>query len=75
MEESLTLREMETRFDSEWLLVADPVTDSNSRLLSGTVVFHSKSRDEVDRRDGELGLRAAAIVFTGSIPENAAVVL
>lgn len=71
----LTLTEIQARFDSEWVLVGDPEWDRNAQLVRGRVLFHSKSRDEIDLKDMELGPAVAAIIYTGEIPENAAVVL
>jgi len=75
MNATLTLAEIEARYDSEWVLVADAELDDSSRLIRGTVLFHSKSRDEVDQKDMELRPAAAAILYTGRIPDDAAVVL
>ncbi len=72
---TLTLAEMEARYESEWLLVGDPELDTTGRLVRGTVLFHSKSRDEVDQKDLELRPADAAILYTGRIPDGAAVVL
>ena len=75
MNQNLTLAEIESVFDSEWVLVGDPELDQNTRLVRGKVLFHSKSRDEVDQKDRELHPTSAAILYTGQIPDNAAVVL
>ena len=75
MDSTMTLSEIEARYDSEWVLVGDPELDRNSQLVRGKVLFHSKNRDEVDQKDMELRPAAAAIIYTGEIPENAAVVL
>ena len=50
MNDVLTLGEIEARFPSEWVLIGDPQTDESQHLLSGTVLFHSTNRDEVDRK-------------------------
>lgn len=71
----LTLSEIESQFDAEWVLVGEPELDSACRLVRGKVLFHSKSRDEVDQKDAELRPGSAAILYTGQIPDNAAVVL
>jgi hypothetical protein len=72
MDAALTLAEIEARFDSEWVLVGDPELDEAGRLVRGKVRFHSKSRDEVDEKDRELRPAAAAILYTGRIPDDAA---
>ena len=45
------------------------------RVLQGTVVAHSKDRDEVYRKDIELRLKTSATLFTGKLPEDTAIVL
>jgi hypothetical protein len=75
MDDSLTLAEIEARYGSEWILLAEPELDRNSQLVGGRVLYHSKSRDEVDQKDLELRPTRAAIIYTGIIADDAAVVL
>jgi len=75
MDEVLTVAEMESRFVAEWLLVEDPETNDALEVRSGLVRFHSKDRDEVYRKAVELRPRRFAVLYTGEIPEDAAVVL
>jgi hypothetical protein len=74
-EETLTLADIQTRFDSEWVLIDDPEFDDRSELIRGKVLWHSKDRDEVYRKDLELRPRSAAYVFTGKMPKDTVVVL
>ena len=75
MERQMTIKEMETRFEGEWILVGAPRTNENLEVLGGTVLHHSKDRDEVYRRAVALRPRRYATLFTGKIPANTAVVL
>ena len=75
MEEVITLAEMHARFESEWVLVEDPELDEQGEIVRGRILFHSKDRDEVYRKDLELRPESAGYVYTGRIPENAAVIL
>lgn len=75
MNQMMTITEIEEQFDSEWILVAEPATDESLKVLSGEVLWHSKDRDEVYRKVLELRPKHFAVVYTGSIPEDAAVVL
>lgn len=75
MEELMTLAEIQSRFDSEWVLLADPEVDEQFRVVRGKVVFHSKSRDEFDRKLIELRLPSSATLYTGRMPANTAIVL
>lgn len=75
MDEVLTAAEIEARFDSEWVLIEDPETDETLTVRRGAVRWHSKDRDEVYRKAVALRPRRFAILYTGKIPEDSAVVL
>ncbi len=61
----MTIKEIELSFDSEWVLVGDPVTDESLNVLRGRVLHHSKDRDEVYRRGLELRPERVAILYLG----------
>lgn len=71
----MTVQEIESRFQDEWILVADPQTNEALELLGGQVVCHSKDRDEVYRRAVALRLKHSAFLYTGKMPEDTAIVL
>lgn len=75
MEREMTLAEMEAQFDSEWVLVEDPQTNEDLEVVSGKVLHHSKDRDEVYRKAVALRPKRSAVLYTGEIPEETAVVL
>ncbi len=75
MDEVLTREEIEQRFSSEWVLVAEPEVDEHLRVVRGRVVVHSKDREEVDRKAIELRLPSAAYLYTGEMPANTTIVL
>jgi hypothetical protein len=75
MDSVMTVLEMEARFDGEWILVGEPETTEALEVVKGTVLHHSKDRDEVYRRAVALRPKRSAIVFTGRMPENTAIVL
>jgi hypothetical protein len=75
MNEILTREEIESRFDSEWVLVEDPEVNEHLEVLRGKVIWHSKDRDEVYRKAIELRPKSAATLYTGTIPENGVIVL
>lgn len=75
MEEVLTIAEIEARFESEWVLVEDPQTNESLEVQSGTVRFHSKDRDEVYRKAVELRPKRFAMLYTGTMPKDTAIVL
>lgn len=71
----MTLQEMETEFDSEWILVGDPQTNESLEVVRGTVLCHSKDRDEVYRAAVRLSPKRSAILYTGKMPPDTAIVL
>ncbi len=75
MVREMTLEEIESQFDSEWVLIEDPITDEALNVLGGKVLHHSKDRDEVYRKAVSLHPKRSAVVYTGEIPEDTAVVL
>jgi len=45
MERVMTIGEIESEFDSEWVLVDEPETNEQLEVLKGKVIHHSKNRD------------------------------
>jgi hypothetical protein len=75
MNEVTTIAEIYAQFESEWVLLEDPETTESLEVLSGKVLCHSKDRDEVYRTLLGLRPRHSAILYTGKLPENTAVIL
>jgi hypothetical protein len=75
MNREMTIEEIESQFDSEWVLIEDPRTDEGLKVLGGRVLHHSKDRDEVYRKAVSLRPKRSALIYTGEIPEETAVVL
>lgn len=75
MDEVLSRPDIEDRYRSEWVLIADPEVDENLEVVRGKVACHSKDRDEVDRKAIELRLKHSAFLYTGRIPEDVAIIL
>ena len=72
----MTIKQMESRFDGEWILVGEPETTVALEVIRGTVLHHSKDRDEVYRRAIALPApKRYAVLFTGKMPANTAIVL
>lgn len=71
----MTMSEMKARFQSEWILIGDPDTDSDLNVLGGKVLCHSKDRDEVYRQALLLRPVRSAFMYTGRMPKNAAIIL
>jgi hypothetical protein len=45
----MTMEEIKREFDGEWVIIDEPVTDERMDILHGTVIYHSKNRDDTDR--------------------------
>ena len=75
MVEILTFDQIKARYDAEWVLVGNPVTDESLSILRGEVLCHSKNRDEIYRKARELKPTHSAILFFGHLPKDAAIVL
>ncbi|MBI3194226.1 MAG: hypothetical protein HYZ34_07155 [Ignavibacteriae bacterium] len=71
----LTREEIYEQFDSEWVLVGDPETTETFEVIRGKILCHSKDRDEVYRKGRELRPRRFAFLYTGTIPEDTAIIL
>ena len=75
MAKILTIAEITSQFTDEWVLVEDPQTNSALEVQSGKVVFHSGDRDAVYRKAVTLQPRRFAVLFTGKMPQDTAIVL
>ena len=75
MDDILTLAQIEAQFISEWVLVEDPQTNDVLEVQGGKVRWHSKDREEVYRQAVVLRLKRFAILYTGKMPEDTAIVL
>jgi hypothetical protein len=71
----LTIAQIEAQFESEWVLVEDPQTNEALEVQSGKVRWHSQDRDEVYRKAVELRPRRFALLYTGKMPQDTAIVL
>ena len=75
MSNMLTMAEIETQFIAEWVLIEDPQTNDALEVQSGKVLCHSKDRDEVYREAVRLRPKRFAMLFTGTLPKDTAIVL
>jgi hypothetical protein len=71
----LTVGEMESKFDSEWVLIGDPETDDSLHVQRGRVIYHSKDRNEVYRKAVELKPKRFAMLYTATLPKDTAIIL
>ncbi len=70
MNEVLTVAEIKSKYDSEWVLIEDPQTNEALEVQSGKVLYHSKDRDEFDRSVLEFHPKRFAVLYTGKPPKG-----
>ena len=75
MTDVLTLAEIQSQFAGEWVLVGDPQTTPALEVQRGTVLYHSKDRDEVYRQAVALRPPRFAVLYVGTMPQDTAIVL
>jgi hypothetical protein len=75
MDDILTIAQIEAQFESEWVLIEDPQTNEALEVQSGKARWHSQDRDEVYRKAVELRPRRFAMLYTGKMPKDTAIVL
>jgi hypothetical protein len=75
MDQILTVTEIETQFDSEWVLVENPQTNEALEVERGKVLYHSKDRDEVYRKAISYHPKRFAVLYTGAMPQDTAIAL
>jgi len=75
MGEVMTLLEIQSSFDAEWVLMEDPEVTESLQVKRGKVLWHSKDRDEVYHKARELRPKHSAILYTGRLPAGTVVVL
>ncbi len=75
MEQIMTIEEIESQFNSEWILLVDPITDDKLKVKSGNVACHSRDRDVVYHKAKELRPKNFALLYTGTIPHDMEIVL
>ncbi len=76
-DEILTMDEIRKRFDSEWVLIAEPETDQFHNVLGGRVIYHHSDRNVFDREVLELDPHPSdfAVFFTGKTPDGVSYLL
>ena len=69
----MTVDEIMSEFDSEWVLIVDPDTNGALQVQSGTVRAHGKDRDQIYREGTDFD--DVAFLYTGKPPKDLVFVL
>lgn len=75
MQMVLEIADIERQFPSEWILVGNPLTNDQLEVQGGEVLAHSKDRDEVYRQAIALRPARFAMLYTGMMPKDTAIIL
>ena len=74
MGEIMTAEEINARFESEWVLVADPETEENLTVTRGKVLWHGKNKAELHECMRKLPTPSSvAVLYTGRISKEDAI--
>ena len=71
----LSLEEIFSLYPDEWVLIVNPELDEEFSVIRGEVLAHAKERDEIYSKLSLRNGKSVAIEYTGSIPDNIAVML
>ena len=65
--EIINMTEIEKQFDGEWVLLDDVEVNQHLDVTGGRLLFHSKSRDEVDAVMLQLRPKHSACLYIGAM--------
>ena len=76
MDKKLSFKEIEKRYDSEWVLLADLEEDKYERIKRAIVLWHSPDKEEVGRKAIELRPGRFAFLYMGEkVPKGVGVIV
>ena len=75
MSEILSIAEIEKRYAPDWVLINNPLTDENCRVLAGEVVCTAPQSEELYRKATEMDLKDVAVFYLGTWPADVALLL
>ncbi|MEG4841334.1 hypothetical protein [Microcoleus sp. B9-D4] len=71
----MSLEEIFSLYPDEWVLIVNPELDEEFSVIRGEVLAHAAERDEIYSKLSLRNGKSVAIEYTGSIPDNLAVML
>ena len=71
----MTIHEIEDRYDGEWVLVGNPITDDQLNVVKGEVLLHHPDRDVFDREALKHKAKRFAVLSLRKTPEQMEYVL
>ena len=70
MDEVLTMKETNERYDGEWVLLEDPISDKRDQTVGGKLRWRTKDRAELNAKAMEFKLKHGGIFYIGKGPEG-----
>jgi len=71
----MSLEEIFSLYPDEWVLIVNPELDEEFSVIRGEVLAHATEREEIYSKLSLRNGKSVAIEYTGSIPDNIAVML
>ncbi len=72
----MTIEEIRQTYPNQWVIIADTESDEDFNIIKGQVLAHSPERAQIDQALMDYTqMPSLAIEYTGSIPEDYAVML
>ena len=70
--EVMTMKEIEKRYDKEWVLIENPVCAKNLNVKGGKVLFHSTDKSELYEfaKRNKPHFWSFAVLFIGADPDD-----
>ena len=75
IDQIMSLEEIFSLYPDEWVLIVNPELDEEFSVIRGEVLAHATERDEIYSKLSLRNGKSVAIEYTGSIPDNIAVML
>lgn len=75
MSEILTLKEIEEKYDSQWVLIGDVQTNERYEVLGGRVLYHGDDREDVYDKIGKFNPKMFAVRWIGEVKSESIFIL
>jgi hypothetical protein len=72
--ERMTIEEIRTAYDGEWVLLGDPQTNNMLEILGGKILSHSKDRTALQNEALKIRPRHSAVLYIGDLSESMIVI-
>ncbi len=65
MGEVMTMKEIERKYDQEWVLLGDPVVNADDEIVSATLLLHDTDGDRLYEQAMVVAPKSCAVLFMG----------